>query len=170
MHAPFIPPTAEAPRHYCRNPRCRMKLKAPVENAHHGFCCSSCYASFYRSRCLVCEERLRRKNERQRFGSGHAVCRNEYRRFPHVYDYPKTGKKRGNGAYPVKRTTGLRNPHEIGTESGTQGQPTLIGADDFPINLLGGYRFPTAPRLEPTLRRAVLSIEQPAIVGLGTAP
>jgi hypothetical protein len=168
MNIPSITaaPDSRQPRHYCRNSRCRMKLPAPVENEHHAFCCTGCYTQFYRFRCSVCEERLRRKNERQRFGSGHAVCRNEYRRFPHVYDYPK----RGNGVSHVKCTTGLTNPHEIGTESVTQGQPTLIGPADFPINLLGGYRLPSAPRLEPTLRRAVLSIEQPAIVGLGTAP
>jgi hypothetical protein len=145
------------PRHYCRNPRCRMKLPAQVDNEHHAFCCTGCYTQFYRFRCSVCEGRLRRKNERQRFGSGHAVCRGEYRRFPHVYDYPK----RGNGAYPVKCTTGLTNPHEIGIESGTQGQPTLIGPTDFPINVVGGFRFQAAPRLDPATRRAVLSIERP---------
>jgi len=73
-------------RHHCRNPRCRMKLPALVENEHHAFCTSSCHASFYRSRCLVCEEPMRRKNERQRFGSGHRTCQAEYRRFPHVFE------------------------------------------------------------------------------------
>src|ERR1700757_2071255 len=72
-------------RHYCRNPRCRMKLQAPVENEHRAFCCRGCFESFYRSRCLVCEQPMRRKTEQQRFKSGHAVCRAQYRRFPHVY-------------------------------------------------------------------------------------
>jgi hypothetical protein len=72
-------------RHYCRNRRCRMKLQAPVENEHRAFCCRGCFESFYRSRCLVCEEPMRRKTEQQRFKSGHAVCRAQYRRFPHVY-------------------------------------------------------------------------------------
>jgi len=76
-------------RHRCRNPRCRMKLPAPVENEHHAFCTSGCHASFYRSRCLVCEEPMRRKNERQRFGSGHRACQAEYRRFPHVFERPR---------------------------------------------------------------------------------
>src|SRR6266487_2171733 len=75
-------------RHGCRNPHCRMKLPAPVENEHHAFCTSGCHASFYRSRCLVCEEPMRRKNERQRFGSGHRTCQAEYRRFPHVFEPP----------------------------------------------------------------------------------
>jgi hypothetical protein len=58
MNAPF--------RHRCRNPRCKLKLPAPVENEHHAFCCRGCYVSFYRSRCLVCEAPIRRRNERQR--------------------------------------------------------------------------------------------------------
>jgi hypothetical protein len=157
MHAPFIPPTAEAPRHYCRNPRCRMKLKAPVENERHAFCCTGCYTQFYRSRCLVCEERLRRKNEQQRFGSGHAICRNEYRRFPHVYDWKSPNRDHPTGNARV----GGRSAHFIRIESAPQARAILIGPTDFPINLLGGYRFPSAPRLEPTLRHRVLSSEQP---------
>src|SRR5215831_5079649 len=76
-------------RHYCRNPRCRSKLPAPVENEHRAFCTRGCFESFYRSRCLVCEEPMRRKVESQRFRSGHAKCRAEHRRFPHVYDWPE---------------------------------------------------------------------------------
>jgi hypothetical protein len=34
-------------RHRCRNPRCKLKLSAPVENEHHAFCCRGCYVSFY---------------------------------------------------------------------------------------------------------------------------
>jgi hypothetical protein len=40
--------------------------------------CSACHAIFYRHRCLVCENAMRRKSERQRFGSGHKICQNEY--------------------------------------------------------------------------------------------
>jgi hypothetical protein len=29
----------KALRNNCRNPHCRTKLKAPVENEHHAFCC-----------------------------------------------------------------------------------------------------------------------------------
>jgi hypothetical protein len=37
-------------RHHCRNPRCRKKLKEPVENLHKAFCTSGCHFSFYRPR------------------------------------------------------------------------------------------------------------------------
>ena len=39
-------------RHYCRNPRCRSKLKQPVENPRRAFCTRGCHSSFYHSRCL----------------------------------------------------------------------------------------------------------------------
>jgi len=45
-------------RHYCRNPHCRSKLKAPVEDHHLAFCTPSCHHNFYRLRCRICERRL----------------------------------------------------------------------------------------------------------------
>ena len=50
-------------RHYCRNPRCRMKLPTPVENEHHAFCTRACYESFYLTRCRVCERDLRKRDK-----------------------------------------------------------------------------------------------------------
>ena len=58
-------------RHYCRNTHCRAKLAAPVDNEHHAFCTSGCHAIFYRHRCLVCEDAMRRKRDDQRFKNGH---------------------------------------------------------------------------------------------------
>jgi hypothetical protein len=106
-------------RHRCRNPKCRAKLTRPVENEHHAFCTRGCHKRFYRSRCLVCEEPFRRKNERQRFGSGHKVCQTEYRRFPHVYDYQADKK----GLHPVQCTTEPRSAHSTGLKFGISGHP-----------------------------------------------
>jgi hypothetical protein len=86
-------------RHYCRNTHCRAKLAAPVDNEHHAFCTSGCHAIFYRHRCLVCENAMRRKSERQRFGSGHKICQNEYQRFPHVFDYPGANPAAGSTSW-----------------------------------------------------------------------
>jgi hypothetical protein len=77
-------------RHFCRNPHCRSKLAAPVDNKHHAFCTPGCHTVFYRSRCLVCEDAMRRKSEGQRFKSGHNTCKKEYQRFPGVYDPPES--------------------------------------------------------------------------------
>jgi hypothetical protein len=52
-------------RHYCRNPRCRSKLPAPVANEREAFCCRGCHSSFYRHRCLICEGEMERKTENQ---------------------------------------------------------------------------------------------------------
>jgi hypothetical protein len=38
----------------------------------------------------------------------------------------------------------------------------IIGPKDAPINLLGGYRFPRAPKLGPVTRLAILSTETEA--------
>jgi len=62
-------------RHYCRNTHCRAKLAASVDNEHHAFCTSGCHAIFYRHRCLVCEDAMRRKRDDQRFKNGHKPAR-----------------------------------------------------------------------------------------------
>jgi hypothetical protein len=56
-------------RHYCRNPKCRSKLPAPVANEREAFCTRGCYIGFHRTRCLVCEAKMERKTEQvpQRF-------------------------------------------------------------------------------------------------------
>ena len=61
-------------RHYCRNPRCRMRLPAPVVNEREAFCTRGCYRAFYRTRCLICEEAMERRTERQQV-CGKRRCR-----------------------------------------------------------------------------------------------
>jgi hypothetical protein len=51
-------------RHQCR--KCRTKLAEPTDNPRRAFCCRGCLGSFYRSRCVVCEEPIRRKTEWQK--------------------------------------------------------------------------------------------------------
>jgi hypothetical protein len=47
---------AEPARQMCREPHCRSKLPMPAANARQAFCTRGCYARFYRSRCLACEQ------------------------------------------------------------------------------------------------------------------
>jgi hypothetical protein len=56
---------SETLRHYCRNPRCRSKLKAPVENVREAFCARGCHTQYYRKRCIACEQPMERKRESQ---------------------------------------------------------------------------------------------------------
>ena len=66
---------AEDLRHYCRNPRCRMKLPEPISNPREAFCTRGCHTQFYRKRCLVCEAPMERKTEQQLI-CGKRRCRN----------------------------------------------------------------------------------------------
>jgi hypothetical protein len=64
-----------AMRKMCRNPRCGCKLPAPVSNPREAFCTRGCHSSFYRKRCLICEEPMGRKTEHQ-LVCGKRKCRN----------------------------------------------------------------------------------------------
>ena len=66
----------DAARRLCRNPRCRMKLKQPEANPRSAFCSRGCYASFYRKRCMACEQPMRRRSENQLL-CGRRKCRTE---------------------------------------------------------------------------------------------
>jgi hypothetical protein len=95
-------------RHRCRNLHCRMKLKAPVENERHAFCCRGCFNSFYRSRCLVCEKDIsldpltgerRDRSSRRKFCG--RKCKAEAVKFPHTYQHPR--KRRLVQEVPILR-------------------------------------------------------------------
>jgi hypothetical protein len=64
----------EKARHYCRNPKCRSKLPAPVATERDAFCTRGCHRAFYRHRCLICEKPMERKTERQ-LTCGKRACR-----------------------------------------------------------------------------------------------
>lgn len=170
-----------APRHYCRNLRCRSRLKLEVENPRHAFCCRGCFTTFHRLRCVVCE----RPTKTGRAEICHRPkCRYALRQWPHVYRFPR-GKKHTDRESPVRRKVASRSAHFTGIKSGDKDArawrqvagpelsprsftlatlPTdtvarierlnekisvdaaLIGPKDAPINVLGGYRFPNAPK------------------------
>jgi hypothetical protein len=74
-------------RHYCRNPRCRAKLKEPVESARAAFCCRSCHDNFYWAHCLVCNESFTRSSSRQKLCT-RRNCRREFERNPSLFASP----------------------------------------------------------------------------------
>jgi hypothetical protein len=63
-------------RHYCRNPRCRSKLPAPVANTREAFCARGCFNSFYLHRCIVCERAIEQPKRGKRLICKRAKCRN----------------------------------------------------------------------------------------------
>ena len=65
-------------RHFCRNTKCRSKLKTPVSNKREAFCARGCHTAFYRKRCLVCEGPIERNRDDQKI-CGKAMCRRAWR-------------------------------------------------------------------------------------------
>lgn len=99
---------AEKLRRYCR--KCRSKLVAPAALKQRAFCCRSCYGQFFRRRCVVCECEVpagpaNRKTCRK------AICRAEYRRFRHLYDWPQSapmGRIARNVERPSEKLDSMR--------------------------------------------------------------
>jgi hypothetical protein len=114
-------------RFYCRNPRCRMRLKAPVENPKEAFCAKGCHGSFYRRRCLICEGEMERKTERQ-LVCGKRRCRNALPRADSL----------NLGRYAVSPIDPLEKSIKSGIKSGDAGDRAwriVAGADLSPSAL-----------------------------------
>ena len=92
-------------RHYCRNKQCRSRLKDPTDNPRRAFCTRWCHQSFYRSRCVVCEDQFRRRSSSQKV-CGHHECKRELRRFPLAYTFLVPSAQ--------KCAAGSKNPHKTG--------------------------------------------------------
>jgi hypothetical protein len=169
-------------RHRCRNPTCKTWLKEPVENPRAAFCCASCEVGFYRTHCRVCEKALgETKRSSRRELCGGRQCRNQFRSFRGRFfsawypsaigaskpekssttSTPKTGIKSDLGF-----TIGADYDREIRranfrTNAKFRNDAALIGPNDPPVNILGGYKFPAAPDIDlgapaesPTLNRS----------------
>jgi hypothetical protein len=77
--------SANSERHYCRNPRCRLKLPEPVSNKREAFCCRGCHQSYFLKRCLVCENP--KPGMDWKF-CRRPRCRSKYYGNPGFYDWP----------------------------------------------------------------------------------
>jgi hypothetical protein len=95
----------EGVRHYCRNPKCRSKLKTPISNEREAFCVRGCHTAFYRKRCLVCEAPMERKTERQLI-CGKRRCRNALQARQNLGRYPGSRSVVSPLKNPIK--TGLK--------------------------------------------------------------
>ena len=79
--------TNDEVRHYCRNPRCRSKLPAPVSNPREAFCTRGCHNSFYRHRCLICERPIEQPKRGRRLICKKAKCRGALRSNSYLGSY-----------------------------------------------------------------------------------
>jgi hypothetical protein len=97
-------------RKRCRNPKCRSKLPEPTHNDREAFCARGCYGSFYLHRCLICEERIERKNERRRI-CDKAACHNALRAGNGLGRYHTPTRASNPTKTSIK--SGLKTRHEI---------------------------------------------------------
>jgi hypothetical protein len=78
-------PDVELPLRYrCRNLRCRCKLPTPVTDERDAFCTRTCFASHYRSKCLVCGRAFARKRDDQTT-CGRPKCQRALRLYPEQF-------------------------------------------------------------------------------------
>jgi hypothetical protein len=106
-------------RHYCRNPRCRSKLPSPASDARKAFCTRGCHSSFYRRRCLICEQPMERKTESQ-LVCGKRRCRNAL----------QASSNRKSHQAPLRVFGPIKNPIKSGIKS--------AGLDDRPWYIVAG--------------------------------
>jgi hypothetical protein len=160
-------------RHYCRNPRCRSKLAEPVDNGRRAFCTPSCYASFYRNRCVVCEKELP-KGPANRKTCKSAKCRNENQRFPHLFAVAKrnpandTGKPKRPSKTSIKsgsfwcdregrgwRWEQYGDEHWLFDREGNVQARLLPVGDRYIVRLTPGINYGVPSSLEDAKRRAI---------------
>jgi hypothetical protein len=133
---------AAALRHRCRNPRCRLKLPAPVENEHRAFCTRGCFESFYLNRCRVCERDLRKKTGKdagRRYCRPPNKCRAEAAQWPQKYEY---------GLPDTPATRPSRSADSTGLKIGIKADRRL------PFRCLRGWRWTDEVDLELELHDA----------------
>jgi hypothetical protein len=124
-------------RHRCRNPKCRSKLPKPVENERLAFCTRGCFTSFYRQRCLVCQQPFKRKRENQHI-CGRPSCKPTFwgnRKQFDPNEYLGTPSARVTSKTSIK--PGIKTAHE-------PEKPWRIVAGGQPITA-GQYHCATVP-------------------------
>jgi len=161
-------------RHYCRNPRCRSKLSAPVPHRRDAFCTKGCHSSFYLRRCLVCERELPTGRRSDAKLCRMPKCRSSYRRNPAIFEFRGLGTGTANLGSKTPDFIDPKPPLKPDRPWHIVAGPKLsasafhcatVGAEQErrrrssnaifqrhvpPLNVLGGYRFPDAPAIDLT--------------------
>jgi hypothetical protein len=99
----LAPAEGENLRHRCRNPQCRVKLPAPVTNARDAFCCCGCHASFFRTRCRVCEAPIKQPARGTRLICNRAKCKSVWRAGLGLGRYPTPSRAESIREVPVNK-------------------------------------------------------------------
>jgi hypothetical protein len=115
-------------RHHCRNPRCRMKLKEPVENLQKAFCTRGCHSSFYLKRCIVCENDKPAGSTVRRKLCRRPKCEGRYRKNSAHYSFLGADTTSAANAPRGAQSTGLKS----------------AGLDDRPWHIVAGPKITAA--------------------------
>jgi hypothetical protein len=139
---------ANSERHYCRNPRCRLKLPEPVSNEREAFCCQGCHTNFYRTRCRICEAPL---EQPQRGGTRlickRAKCRSAWRAGLGLGRYPTL-----NGAESIPEVPVNKGPKVAVSDDRARPWRIVAGRELTPTQLHCAI-IPPDPKLVARLTR-----------------
>jgi hypothetical protein len=172
--------------HRCRNARCKIWLKEPVENRRNAFCCASCEVGFYRTHCRVCEKELgeTKRNSRREL-CGKRKCINEFRSdrkraqlvtrwYPlAVTSKPEKSLTKSTLKPGIKSDRGFAIGRDYDREvlrdnfranAKFWNAAALIGPNDPPVNILGVHRWSNSVAVD---REALAGIIATEIDGFG---
>ena len=148
--------------HFCRNPKCRTKLKVPTSNSGEAFCSlkpNGCRDRFYRLRCYVCEEK--KTGRLDAHTCGRRKCKNAIRSLNRPQDTSRV-------------EIGVGNSIKLGLAEGDKyGRPWRIVAgppltpSQFHCATLGGSAMDEVRRIEAKNRAALKAAEEAEIEAHG---
>ena len=146
--------TETAMRHFCRNPKCRAKLKDPTSNSREAFCSlkpNGCRDRFYRLRCYVCEEKKTGRLEANT--CGRRKCKNAMRRLKRTEDTTRVEIGIGNPIKPGLKT-GLGTDRRWFIVAG-EISPNALHCATVPDGPGGSWGSGSVERIEAQNRRAL---------------
>jgi hypothetical protein len=154
-----------AMRDYCRNPKCRMRLPAPVSNEREAFCTRGCYNSFYLRRCRVCEGRIEQPKCTTRLICKKSKCRNAWAARAGFGRYAEASGRDGSQKVPVNSgSTSASEPVEQGWKQIAGPALTL---SQFHCATRGGGAMGEVRRIEAKNRALLQEAEQAEIAANG---
>jgi hypothetical protein len=149
-------------RHYCRNPKCRMRLPEPVSNKREAFCTRGCHQSFYRKRCVICEKSIERTVYNRKICKN-AICRSAFKANSALGGYSGSQSVKPAREVPVNQVLFSASKRIDPLKSGWRqiaGPPLTVS--QFHCAILPGTAMDDALCIEARNRAALQAAEQAA--------
>jgi hypothetical protein len=152
-----------AMRHYCRNPKCRMRLPVPVSNEREAFCTRGCYSSFYLHRCRVCEGRIEQPKCTTRLICKKSKCRNAWEARSGFGRYAEASSRDSSQKVPVNSGSASASD-PVGWR---QIAGPALTPNQFHCATLGGSAMDEVRRIEAKNKAPLKEAEQAEIAANG---